>query len=343
MATIRDVAKKAGVSVATVSAVINKNKFVSEELTKKVEEAIDILEYSPNKIAQGLAKRRSYVFAYLVPSISNPIFARTVEGMEEIVARHDFTVTVVNTNLKIKKYFHDIKRLKGRVDGIAITASHHPEIKNIIKELNKEEIPTVILHSPTNIEVVENILFDDMSAVDKAVNYLVENGHKQIGFIGIEDSITCQRRWKGYKKSLNKFNIFNEELSIFLSPSENNGGQYRITKGIEQIYDILYKKMGTTAIIASSDSLAIDVIKNLHSRDIKIPQEMSIIGFDNTLSKYTWPPLTSIHLPCEEMGKLAGEYLLKANNVKCEVEDIMLNPELKIKGTTAKIGDGKDK
>lgn len=335
MVTIRDVAKKAGVSVATVSAVINKNKFVSEELTKRVEEAIHIMNYKPNKIAQGLAKQKSYVFAYLVPSISNPIFARTVEGMEEVIVKHDYTITIVNTSLRIEKYRHDIRRLMGRVDGIAITASHHPEIEGIIKEVQLAGIPIVVIHSPTNLDICKSILFDDVGAINMAVNYLLGKGHRKIGFVGIKNSTTCKRRWQGYKKGLEEAGIFNPNLSIFATPNANNDGQYNIRKEIEQVGKILYKELKATAVIASSDSVAIDIINYCHNKKIKVPQEISIVGFDDTLSSYTWPSLTSIRIPYEEMGRVAGEYLLRENNVKYKfTTDANLKPELIIRNST---------
>lgn len=335
MTTMKEVAAEAGVSTATVSAVINKNKYVSPELTDRVEEAIKKLNYVPNRMARGLASKKTYIFAYLVPSISNPIFAETVEGMEEAVSSQDYTVSVVNTNFNIDRYLHDARRLANNTDGIAITASHDKRINKLVFELIDRKVPVVVIHSPTDTAVCPVIKGDDFQGIGLAIDHLVERGHKEIGFVGVNQSTSCRIRHDGYRKGLHKNGLqYKESLSYFGQKFSGIKGQYGLDLNNNDISLFLDKNPDMTAIIASSDSLAIDIYKQLYKSGIKVPEDIALVGFDNTLAPYVCPGLTSIYLPCKEMGNLAGKLLLHLTSNKGKSfikKDIKLNRKKLIK------------
>lgn len=304
--TIKDVAQSAGVSVATVSAVINKSRFVSDELIGKVLKAIDKLNYYPNRIARGLKTQKSLTVAYIIPDINNPIFARVARGVQDTMEEASYDVSLYNTDFSDKKLFRHLTTIvESRVSGIILSAWHNPKVKEAISLIQNLNIPLVIVHSPRNLDNVDSILIDDKKGAYEATCNLIEWGHKRIVSLGVKNSTTSHLREKGYRKALLEKELPEKKNLILKADSFSSEDAFRKTKE-------LYKSnLSFTAIFAHSDLLAIGAMEATLERALKIPEDISIIAFDDTYASLTLPKLTTMHVPNYEMGKRAAEILLR--------------------------------
>jgi len=304
--TIKDVAKRAGVSVATVSAVINRNRFVSSELVEKVFKAIQELGYHPNRIARGLKKRQSFNVVYIIPDITNPIFASVTRGIQDVMEKSCYDVSIYNTDFSDKKLFHQLTNvLENRPDGIILSAWHSPEIKRAISLIQQFNIPLVLVHAPRNVEGIDAIFVDDENGAFEAVNYLLRLGHRKVLSLGVKNSTTSSLREAGYRKAFKKMGLSIEEKLVLKSDS------FAPQSACLSIYKALKSNINFTAVFAHSDSLAVGALEALNDRGIQVPEEVSVMGFDGTYSFCTLPRLSTMLIPNYEMGKKAAEILLK--------------------------------
>lgn len=305
MCTIKDVAQEADVSVATVSAVINRNKYVSPELKERVLNAIDKLNYKPNRLASSLVKGHNNSVAYVVPTVSNPIFSRTLKGIEQEITDQGFNTILYNTNFDFNLFKKCVQFIiEYRIKGVVITSTRHPELKQEIEKLQDRGVHIVVVHAPRNIENVHLILGNDKSGVTKAVNELIKNGYKKIGFVGVDRSLSTQIRLEGYKSALEENNILIDDNLIYLGNTyDHESGYNGGTK--------LLKETDAEVIFATSDLLATGILSAAYDNNVNIPEELGVVGFDDTLAHLTTPKLSSIYLPCFEIGKRAAKKLIK--------------------------------
>ncbi len=304
--TIKDVAQSAGVSVATVSAVINKSRFVSDELVGKVLKVIDKLNYYPNRIARGLKTQKSLIVAYIIPDINNPIFARLARGVQDTMEKASYDVSLYNTDFSDKKLFRHLTTIvESRVSGIILSAWHNPKVKEAISLIQNLNIPLVIVHSPRNLDNVDSILIDDKKGAYEATCNLIEWGHKRIVSLGVKNSTTSRLREEGYRKALVENELAQEKGLIVQTDNFSPGDAFLTTQE-------LYKSnLSFTAIFAHSDLLAIGAMEATLERALKIPEDISIIAFDDTYASLALPKLTTMHVPNYEIGKKAAEILLR--------------------------------
>ena len=304
--TIKDVAREAGVSVATVSAVINKSRYVSDELVDKVLKAINKLDYYPNRVARGLKTQRTHTVAYIIPDINNLIFAGVTRGIQDRMEKVSYNVSLYNTDFSDKKLFRHITTIvENRVSGIILSAWHSTKVKEAISLIKKLNIPLVIVHSPRDIDDVDRILVDDVKGAFEATYNLIKRGHKRILSLGVENSTTSRLREEGYKKAFTKMGIsFDESLIAHVKSFSQEDAFCKMKE--------IYKSdLHFTAIFAHADIIAIGAMKATLDAGLKIPEDISIIGFDDTYASLTLPKLTSMHVPNYEMGKIAADILLK--------------------------------
>jgi len=307
--TIKDVARCAGVSVATVSAVINKSRFVSDELVAKVLKAINKLNYYPNRIARGLKTRKTLTIAYIIPDINNPIFARVARGVQDTMEEASYDVSLYNTDFSDKKLFRHLTTIVGnRVSGVILSAWHSPKVKEAISLIQNLNIPLVIVHSPRNIENIDSILIDDKKGAYKATCNLIKGGHKRIVSLGVKNSTTSRLREEGYRKALVDKGLSEEESLILKADSFSPQDALRKTQ------ELFKSNLNFTAIFAHSDLIAIGAMEVTLEKGLKIPEDISIIGFDDTYASLTLPKLTTMHVPNYEMGKRAAQVLLERLN-----------------------------
>lgn len=307
MITIKDIAKEANVSPTTVSNVIHKNyKHVSLETIKKVEKIIEEKGYIPNMIARSLVKRNSKIIGVincLIPSergsfIQDPFHTAFLGGVEKELSRRGYFIMLRTINEKDEL----IALLKNwNLDGIIMTGIFEDEIYETLK---KTEIPVVLIDSYVEDGKFLKVGLEDFKGGYLATKYLIEKGHKNILFVSpkIKPKGVLEERLKGYKKALEDFNIPFKVDNIYEHSTKIDEC---ITLGKE-----LSKRNDFTAIFVTADIMAAGIMSGLHEGGVRIPEDISIIGFDDLeISLITSPRLTTIHQDVEKKGVIAARML----------------------------------
>jgi DNA-binding LacI/PurR family transcriptional regulator len=323
MVTIKEVAKKANVSIATVSAVINKNKFVSGDLINRVEEAIKELGYRPNKVARSLKKKETNLIGVVVTEITNPFYPLMFKGVEDVAINSGYSVILCTTGDDSKKEVFLVQSMIDQgVDGV-ILATIDDEKSETIKILNQLSIPHVLINrSPENYQGTA-VRIDSYKVGEIAADYLLESGHRDISFIG-GDRLNSWEREKGFKDVLSKYGIEMENSRLIRSGYSIEEA-YKDTKALIQSGDI------PTAIYAASDVMAFGAIKAILDSGLKVPEDISVIGSDNiSFSEDFLIPLTTIDAQTYEVGKLGSEMMVEQLKRKDNAtnEQLLLEPQL---------------
>ncbi|KPU26855.1 hypothetical protein TR13x_08080 [Caloranaerobacter sp. TR13] len=325
MATIIDVAKRAGVSVGTVSNVINNKVNVSQEKRERVLKAIKELNFQPSGTARMLKRGRTNSIALLIPQISKPFYSMIIEGAESAASENGYDLIFCRTHRdpKIEEKFLNLIGEK-RVDGVILVSIEIDDKALDVVQENK--YPVVLLERHINNSNIPSILIDNQSGAFKAVKYLIELGHRDIIFInGPTTTIPGMMRLKGYIEALSKYNLpFNKDLY--------REGEFDINNGYKGITEIL-KNHKATAVFAGSDTIAMGVFNGLQNMGLRVPEDISVIGFDDIyLASMLNPPLTTIRQPAFEMGYKAVEVLIDTINGKNRNETVeILETELIIR------------
>ena len=331
MATIRDVAKLASVSVATVSAVINKDSGVrvSEKLTKRVEEAIKELNYKPNRIARSLSKNENYTIGYIVPSITNFFFPQLARAIEDIAFEKDYGVYLCNTDGRKERarYYLD-SLVENRVAGIITTLTWEIEEIDFVEHVLEQNIPVVGLAGARSNESIDTVRPDDIEGARLAVEYLLGKGYGRIAFIGVKDSQTTVIRQNGYRQALLEAGLEYDEGLVGLTSGFDNSEIFTIVESIIHNYPDL------RTIFVFNDLMGTAVIDALYRLGKRIPGDIAVMGFDDSVASYTFPRMTTMSIPKVEMASIAMERLFKRiNGDNSSPLDIKITPTL-VEGNT---------
>lgn len=327
---IKDVAKRAGVSIATVSRVLNNSGFVSEELQEKVINSMDYLNYKPNIIARSLRSKKTNTIGLLVPNNSDPIFAEISKEIENIFFKFNYNLILCNTSYneeKEKKYLDSI--VSKKVDGIAII----PVNKNssYINKIAKEGIPIVCIERIMINPVFDIICTDDFDGAYKAAEYLIKLGHKKIGYIDRPIELPHSlERISGIKRALEKnMIIFNKNWIV--------KGDFTYQGGYDAMEKIFKIEPSITAVMAFGDIPAIGAIRCINDRGYFVPEDFSVIGFDDIVQcNYNNPRLTTVHVPKKKIARITYELILNRISTKEKVErkEIFIKPRLVVREST---------
>lgn len=308
MATIKDVAKQAGVSVATVSAVINRDSGVkvSKKLTEQVEKAIKEMNYRPNRIARALSRKQTQTIAYVVPTVSNTFFSQMAQLIEDKAFAKRYGVYLCNTHSMADRVelYKDIL-IENRVAGVIATLTWDIIENGFIEALREEKIPLVGLAGARMVAGIDTITLDDVGGAELATRHLLEKGHQKIGFIGIKASKTTEKRLQGYKKALTGAGLEVKESYI------ERGRSFNREEGYALAHKLYRKCPDLTALFVYNDIMAAGVLDALHDLGLKIPGDMAVVGYDNSVAGYTRPKLTTMDLFKEKMVEEAMEILFK--------------------------------
>ncbi|HHU50337.1 MAG TPA: LacI family transcriptional regulator [Firmicutes bacterium] len=308
MATIKDVAKQAGVSVATVSAVINRDSGVkvSKKLTEQVEKAIKEMNYRPNRIARALSRKQTQTIAYVVPTISNTFFSQMAHLIEDKAFDKRYGVYLCNTHSMVDRIelYKDIL-IENRVAGVITTLTWDIIENGFIEALREEKIPLIGLAGARMVTGIDTITLDDVGGAELATRHLLEKGHQKIGFIGIKASKTTEKRLQGYKKALHGAGLEIEERYI------EKGRSFNREEGYALAHKLYRKCPDLTALFVYNDIMAAGVLDALHDLGLKIPGDIAVIGYDNSVADYTRPKLTTMDLFKEKMVDEAMDILFK--------------------------------
>ena len=328
MANIQQVAKEAGVSVATVSRVLNGQNSVTPKTRLKVEVAIEKLNYEPSALGRNLRNSESRLLLILIPQISNPFYFEIIKGIEDTAIRHNHNILLCETDSKSEReeiYFELVRNKMA--DGI-ISMDPAVDIEKL-KLLAKRH--AIIQCSEYSIDSgIPYVTIDNEKAAYQAVNHLIQLGHKKIALINSDETYLYARKRKmGYKRALKKHGIQVNEDYIFHNKS------LIFESGQQTMKKILELEDRPTAVFAVSDLLAIGALKEINANGLNVPNDIAIIGFDKIeFSNMTHPTLTTIAQPMYKMGTTAANMLLK--KIKGEdVESIILEHELVVRESTS--------
>lgn len=320
--SIKDVAKLAGVSVATVSRVLNKNTNVKEETARKVLDVIKKTGYQPNAIARSLKIKNTRSIGIMIPDISSHYFPEVVRGIEDIANKNNYNVILCNTDLdrdKEKQYLDIL--VEKQVDGIIYMSN------TITNELaNKfEKIDTEVVLISTDHSNITSITIDNVKAAYDAVKYIISKGYKDIAFIGgsMTDPNAGLPRYNGYIKALC-------EAGISINKDFILEGNYRFESGYKCTKKLLSLEKKPQAIFSASDEMAIGVIRAVKELGYSIPDDLAVVGFDNIdMAKMVYPSLTTISQPLYDMGVIGMKLLTKKiNKEKIDKNKIILQHKL---------------
>lgn len=333
--TIYDVAKKAGVSIATVSKVINNTGNMRETTRQRVKKVMEELNYQPNVHASALMGKGTKTLGFLLQDISNPFFSELAKVIEDHVHEKGYNVFISSTaddETKEKKYIELMEQKQ--VDGFIVSSTY--KNKGILQSLIKRNVPLIMLTQDDPELDVSKISIDDFKGGYEATSHLLQYGHRKIAIIAEKRSFSSDKRLEGYLSALKTYNIDqNEQLIVRINPSIENG-----MKAFEQLLT-QDKTNQPTAIFACNEQLAIGVMLAAREKDIKIPLDLSLVGFDDTiLATTTVPRLTTIKQPISEMGKRTVDMLIEEieSGIR-KKERILFNPEIIIRETSAKVND----
>lgn len=319
MATIKEIAKMAGVSTATVSYVINNTKKLSDETVKKVNEAIKALNYTPNIVATNLRTGKTYTIGVIVEDIRCFPVPDIVNGIGSELEREKYQMVVHDLHLyekiwpnytKILDYTDRIKKgvqllRKSMVSGIIYVCMHDRVINDLVEPM---DIPLVYAYSScTNAR--DYITYDDLNSAKMMAEYLISLGHAKIGVVGgYRDAYPTQMRLEGIRQAM-------KENGLSLPDEYIRYGDWEYNSGYENAICLLNLKEPPTAIFALNDIMAAGCYRAATEFGIKIPDDLSIAGFDNRdISRYLYPSLTTMNLPLRDIGKQAFNMLLESIN-----------------------------
>ncbi|MEM2367839.1 MAG: LacI family DNA-binding transcriptional regulator [Candidatus Bathyarchaeia archaeon] len=328
--TIRDVAKKAGVSVATVSHVLNGTRKVAPETAARVRRVIEELGYQPNAIAQSLRKRVTYAIGVLVSDITNPFFAGLVRGIEDAALANGYSVIVCNSDEDPQKEDIYIRALqRRRIDGLLIVPTCSAPNSALIN-LVKQRIPFVFVDRKVKGIEAPAVLSDNAGGAYLATRHLIEKGHRRIGIVlGIPGTTTAEERFAGYYQALMEAGIpYRKELVVW--------GEYRVEGGRKAASQLISLRSPPTAIFSTNNLMTVGALQEIYWRGLKIPEEIALLSFDDLeWAELIRPPLTVVAQNPYQMGYRGFELLLTMlRGQTIDFQDIRIPVELKLRGST---------
>jgi len=304
--TIYDVAREAGVSMATVSRVVNNNPNVKPQTRKKVYEAIERLGYRPNAVARGLASKKTTTVGVVIPDIANANFAEVARGIEDIANMYHYNIILCNADKRKDKEIRVINTLlEKQVDGLlfmggAVTEEH-------IQAFRTSNVPIVLCATTDDKASIPSVDIDHEGAAFDAVNRLIAEGHKSIAMISgtLQDPANGYARFQGFKRAL-------EQAGLSYSEDFVRVGNYKYESGIEATQYFLDLPQRPTAIFAATDEMAIGAIHCIQDAGLSVPDDISVISVDNSrISSMVRPQLTTVAQPMYDIGAVSMRLLTK--------------------------------
>lgn len=305
MSTIRDVARLAGVSTATVSRAINAPENVSPQTRERVAKAMQACRYHYNALARGFVTKQSSTLGLIVPSITNPIFAESIRGVQDYAHREGYQVLLGDTDYEYAKEARLCGVLRERqVEGLIITTTRLNG--KALQDLLEDRFPFVLLYSTIRRGPFSSVGVDNFRGGYTATAHLIHLGHRRIAMLagGFSFSDKSLHRWHGYKKCLRDHGLRYDPALVIQT-------RYTLESGREAIKTILSRERTPTAVFCSNDFMAIGAMQGAREAGVALPGGLSIVGFDDmAIAAFISPSLTTIRQPAHEMGRRGTEILL---------------------------------
>jgi LacI family transcriptional regulator len=325
--TIKDVAKYAGVSQATVSRVLNNHAYVAEDVRTRVQAAMDKLEYHPSRTARRLRANSSDVLGLIIPDIQNPLFQALVRGVEDAAYAQQMNVVLCNTDDNPDKQKVYLRIMQAEHAAGLIVVPTHPGDGSVLEPLRAAGIPVILLDREVNHFEADTVKVDNVRGAYLAMQHLIQLGYERIAIIAGTQYLTPgHERLKGCYDALN-------EMGFHVDESHIKMGNFKIESGYDLAYDLMQAPNPPNAIFVSNNLMTLGVLRALHEIGIRIPEEVALVGFDDM----PWagdlnPALTTVAQPGYELGQQAVQLLLKRlERPEAPFFKIILQPRLIIR------------
>ena len=302
--TIRDVAREAGVSVATVSRVINDSGPVSEDTRRRIREIASRMRYVPDSAARSLITRRSTTIGVLLPDLYGEFFSEVIRGIDQTAQRSGYHLLVSGSHNDKREIEAAIRTMRGRVDGLIVMS---PEVDTGALVSNIPASTPVVLLNCLVDDKFDSVTTDNFGGAHAMVRHLVTLGHRRIAFItGPDRNYDAADRLRGYRAAI-------RDTGAELDDALECAGDFTEAAGHRAAQEILTLSPRATAIFAANDSMAIGALSALREGGIRVPDDMAVAGFDDIpIARYMSPPLTTVHVSISEMGERGVQMLLGA-------------------------------
>jgi LacI family transcriptional regulator len=328
--TIKDIARKAGVSPQTVSRALNDKGEIRSETRARILHIAKQLGYRPNSVARSLATQRTRNLGLVVPDVSNPFFASIARGIQDAAHQSQYNVFLCNTDENTDREQSAILSLEAqRVDGIILCSSRLPETDLI--QLARRYQPLVLVNRCITHPQTGCVIVDDARAMQRAVQYLLELGHRRIGLLaGPAESHSGQQRSQGYDRAMHASGIAPPSEWKTHCPPQVDGGQ-------SAARTLLQRAPELTAVVAYNDLVAVGALWACAELGLSVPEDCAILGCDDVLlAALVSPPLTTIHIPTYDLGQRAMGLLLRMMDPQASERDtqptpILISPTLVIR------------
>jgi LacI family transcriptional regulator len=344
MVTVRDISRESGFSVGTVSIVLNDaplSRYISDKTKAHIKEVAQRLGYSPNQFARSLRGSRSHTIGVMVFDVTDPFCTLLLRGIESTLYQQSYLSIFAdahNDPTRFERYLEMM--LERRVEGLIVVANWLVVDINLLSDLEKHRIPTVIVARELQPDAMSSVIVDNQDGASKAIEHLYELGHREIAFIrGPKALGDSQLRWNAVKAFARaaKLEIDSKLVVEIPNIADPNHGFDTAQKLTEEL---LKRKRHFTALMAYDDVTALGAVRALVKAGIKVPEQCSVIGFDDVaLAAFSTPPLTTIRQPMETMGNTAVDIVAEAIKAKLEKRDFSithrkLTPELVVRQST---------
>ncbi|HTE62134.1 MAG TPA: LacI family DNA-binding transcriptional regulator [Solirubrobacteraceae bacterium] len=332
-ATLRDVARLAGVHPATASRALNEatRSLVTATTVQRVVAAAEELAYRPNPIARGLRTSRSFTIGVVIPDLTNPLFPPIVRGIEDTLNRSGYGTLATNTDNDPARERNAIETLRAReVDGLIIATARRDD--EALEELIESNVPVALVNRRLLDRRLPLAAVDDRKGIREAVAHLAELGHERIAHIGASRALsTGDQRYQGFIEAMRGMGLDPDPDLIHL------GESFTEPEGARLCGALLDADRGMTAIVAGNDLIALGCYDAMDERGVACPAEISVVGFNDMpfVARFS-PPMTTIRIPHYEMGVAAAELLLERIEFPdAAVREVLLEPALVVRGSTA--------
>jgi DNA-binding LacI/PurR family transcriptional regulator len=303
MSSIKDVAREAGVSTATVSHVINNTRFVSEEVRARVVEAVERCRYYPNAHARSLASGRTHILGLVVSDISNPFFPELVKSIEAAAFERGYDVVLSNTNYDPERTSHYVRRfIERKLTGVVIMTSELDTA--LVDELARREVSVVFLDLGQPGLHMSNLRVNYEVGIEEAISHLVSLGHTEIYFVGGPAHLrSAARRHEAFCNSMRR-HLPDARAEVY-------HGDFKLEGGRRAAGEMLVARQRPTAVVAANDMMALGAMVEFRAAGLSIPRDISVVGFDDiAFAALAEPQLTTVCLPRMDLGRRAVEALM---------------------------------
>jgi DNA-binding LacI/PurR family transcriptional regulator len=330
---IREIAKRAKVSTATVSRTINRVPTVDPVLAKRVMKVVEDMGYYPNTAARALVSGKSRIFGLIVSEITNPFFPEIVQAFEDIAVENHYEILLTSTVHDPKRMELAVRRMiERRVDGVAILTFGMED--SLIEDLRFRKVPLVFVDVGPQAAGVTNIRVNYQQGIREAMNHLAKHGHKRIAFVaGPTNLKSAMARRTAFEEAMQENGLtVDQELIV--------SGDHKVEGGVAALAQLAALAKRPTAILCSNDMTAVGVMREAYERGISIPRELSVIGFDDIrLSEFTTPPLTTVRMSQKQLAEYAFQALrgeVEGQDDSANGKEVELETSLILRGSTAK-------